>query len=151
MLQYKIPISSYLAYTILQYKIPSVSQHSTFQVYCIAIQNSKCISTLNIPILLYCNTISSNTKFQVVCFTTILQYNVAIQFLPAFSCNTIYCIAIQWPSSLTLSLSHNTLSVLQYNFYPFKPFKPTILQYNFCNIIPSIEIQNIFSTILFGQ
>ena len=45
----------------------------------IAIQNSKCISTLNIPSVLYCNTISSNTKFQVVCFTTILQYNVAIQ------------------------------------------------------------------------
>ena len=45
----------------------------------VAIQNSKCISTLNIPSVLYCNTISSNTKFQVVCFTTILQYNVAIQ------------------------------------------------------------------------
>ena len=112
MLQYKIPISSYLAYTILQYKISSVSQHSTFQVAIQfpAIQNSKLFAS---P--LYCN--------------IMLQYNfhqpsLAIQFIvlqyngpatsPSFSVtiHLVYCNTISSPSSLLLC---NTKIVLHYN------------------------------------
>ena len=96
MLQYKIPISSYLAYTILQYKISSVSQHSTFQVYCIAIQfpTIQCLAYLLSHNTLYCIVIQP-------AFTS-LQYNLY--------CNT-KTLKLASPSS---PLSCNTIGTLQY-------------------------------------
>ena len=101
MLQYKIPISSYLAYTILQYKISSVSQHSTFQVYCIAIQFPaiQCLAYLLSHNTLYCIVIQP-------AFTS-LQYNLY--------CNT-KTLKLASPSS---PLSCNTIETLQYNFFFF--------------------------------
>ena len=99
MLQYKIPISSYLAYTILQYKISSVSQHSTFQVYCIAIQFPaiQCLAYLLSHNTLYCIVIQP-------AFTS-LQYNLY--------CNT-KTLKLASPSS---PLSYNTIGTLQYKFF----------------------------------
>ena len=101
MLQYKIPISSYLAYTILQYKISSVSQHSTFQVYCIAIQFPaiQCLAYLLSHNTLYCIVIQP-------AFTT-LQYNLY--------CNT-KTLKLANPSS---PLSCNTIGTLQYKIFFF--------------------------------
>ena len=99
MLQYKIPISSYLAYTILQYKISSVSQHSTFQVYCIAIQFPaiQCLTYLLSHNTLYCIVIQP-------AFTS-LQHNLY--------CNT-KTLKLASPSS---PLSCNIIGTLQYNFF----------------------------------
>ena len=86
----------------------------------VAIQNSKCISTLNIPSVLYCNTISPSLAIQSLATTQPrLQYN---SFL------------LQYTYLAYPMLQYN--GVLQYTHEPFKPFKS---QYN-----TSIAIQIFF-------
>ena len=127
MLQYKIPISSYLAYTILQYKIPSVSQHPTVQVYCIAIQfpaiqNSKLFAS---P--LYCNIMLQYNFHQpsLAIQFTVLQYNVpAASPSLLVTIHLVYCNTISIPSSLS-SLSYcNTISAIQSPLLKYKIFSP---------------------------
>ena len=107
--------------------------------------NTKIVLQHNLPTsLLPCNTIFQlpsltihscilQYNFHVVCFPTILQYNVAIQFPPSLAIQSLattqprlqynFCIAtqprlfLQYNSSYSSLLLYNTKIVLQYNFF----------------------------------
>ena len=126
--------------------------------------NTKIVLQHNLPTsLLPCNTIFQllslvihscilQYNFHVVCFPTILQYNVAIQF-PPFSCNTItshyttkvaiqFCIATQPTLFLQYNSSYSSLLLYNTIFTTIFFFQPSLLQYN-CKV--AIQIFFFFS------
>ena len=113
--------------------------------------NTKIVLQHNLPTsLLPCNTISQlpslaihycilQYNFHVVCFPTILQYNVAIQFPPSLAIQSLattqprlqynFCIATQPRLFLQYNSSYSSLLLYNTKILTTIFFQPSLLQY----------------------